>query len=112
MRDQWKGFRSLSEVILLIPFSGLSRLVPKRQLRRIHIKALQCFKAAFHREEESQRKVLEGVEGKVYVYKYDPASGFCYLRVPTRCEFWTAFINLQILRKVINAEPDQTILVI
>jgi len=81
-------------------------------LRRIYIKALLLFKPAFHREEESQRKVQEGVQGEVYVYKHDLASGFCYLRVPRRCRFWTAFINLPILRKIINAEPDETILVI
>lgn len=88
MKDQWKGFRSLNEVILLIAFSSWSRLLPKLQLRRIHIKALLLFKPAFHREGESQRKVLEGVQGKVYIYKHDPASGLCSLRVPRRCTFW------------------------
>lgn len=43
---------------MLIPFSSLSRLVPRLQLRRISIKALLLFKSAFEREEESQRKVL------------------------------------------------------
>lgn len=66
-------------------------MVPKLQLRGIHVKALLLFKPDFHREEGSRRTVLEGVQGKVYVYKQDPASGFCYLRDPTKCEFWTTF---------------------
>jgi len=76
MRDHHNDFRSLNVVILWIPFSCLSRMVSNLHLRRIHIKAVLPFKSALHREEESHRKVLQGVQGKVYIYEHNPNSRF------------------------------------
>lgn len=56
--------RKLNEVISLIPFSSLSRLVPKLQLRRIHIKALLLFKPALHREEDHRAQSWRESRGK------------------------------------------------